>query len=100
MRNKTESLVDENLEAGPERKDVMKECLRSLVFTMVRLISKLPLDNYNMIKYFLSAILDSTKNLKNQLKYIIKIPSIMEFLESVLDDSGKSSYKFDFNNQS
>ena len=77
----------------------MKECLKALIFTLVRLISKLPMDNYSMIKYFLSAILDSTKNLKNQLKYIIKIPSIMKFLQSVLDDSDENENKFELSNQ-
>ena len=92
-------MVDDNVIVGDEDSTtVVKECLKALIFTLVRLISKLPLDNYNMIKYFLSAILDSTKNLKNQLKYIIKIPSIMKFLQSVLDESDHCEFKFEFNN--
>ena len=49
-----------------------------------------------MFKYFLTAILDCTKNLKDHLKYIIKIGKIMEFLKSVLEESEENNTKYEF----
>ena len=69
------------LEGENDDNTVIKECLKALIFTLVRLTGKLPQDNFAMFKYFLTAILDCTKNLKNHLKYIIKINKIMDFLK-------------------
>jgi hypothetical protein len=38
-----------------------------------------------MFKYFLTAILSCTQNLKYQLVYLVKIDSLLEFLTQVLD---------------
>ena len=54
-----------------------------------------------MYKYFLLAILDCTRNLKNHLKYLIKIQGILEFLRKVLSQQ-KTDFKFvvkEFNDQ-
>ena len=69
---------------------VIKECLKALIFTLVRLTGKVETDKFAMFKYFLTAILDCTKNLKSHLKYIIKINKIMDFLKEVL----QTNYKF------
>lgn len=75
---------------------VVKECLKALIFTLVRLTAQLPMDNFAMFKYFLIAVLDCTKNLKDHLKYIIKISKIMEFLKSVLEENEENSAKYEF----
>ena len=74
------------LEGETDENSVIKECLKALIFTLVRLTGKLPTENFAMFKYFLTAILDITKNLKNHLKYIIKINKIMDFLKKVLQE--------------
>lgn len=47
-----------------------------------------------MYKYFLVAILDCTRNLKNHLKYLIKIKKIFEFLRKVLSQK-KEQFSFE-----
>ena len=63
----------------------IKECLKALIFTLVRLTVQIDTKNFAMFKYFLLAILDCTKNLKHHLKYIIKIKKILNFLKEVLE---------------
>ena len=75
---------------------VVKECLKALIFTLVRLTALLPIDNFAMFKYFLTAILDCTKNLKDHLKYIIRIGKVIDFLKSVLDEDSETSAKYEF----
>ena len=74
------------LEGEADDNTAVKECLKALIFTLVRLTgsSQLPVDNFAMFKYFLTAILACTKNLRSHLKYIIKINKIMDFLKQVL----------------
>ena len=73
-------------EDGPDDNFVIKECLKALIFTLVRLTGKLPDNNFAMFKYFLTAILGVTKDLRGHLKYIIKIDKIMDFLKKVLQE--------------
>lgn len=61
---------------------------------MVRLTQQLDETNFMMYKYFLLAILDCTRNLKNHLKYLIKIKKILEFLRKVLQQK-KSEFEFE-----
>ena len=84
-----------------EFKSKIEECIKALIYTMVRLTQQLDEENFIMYKYFLLAILDCTRNLKNHLKYLIKIQGILEFLRKVLSQQ-KTDFKFvvkEFNDQ-
>ena len=45
--------------------DMIDHCLKALLFSLIQLISLLDETKFHMFKYFLTAILDCTKNLKN-----------------------------------
>ena len=45
--------------------EMIDHCLKALLFSLIQLIQLLEQDNFPMFKYLLTAILDSTKNLKN-----------------------------------
>ena len=51
---------------------------------MVRLTVQLDTNNFSLYKYFLLAILETTRNLKTHLKYLIRIRQILDFLVGVL----------------
>jgi hypothetical protein len=54
--------------AGTTEKDIsemIEHCLKALIFSLIKLISLLDVTKFTMFKYFLSSILDCTKNLKN-----------------------------------
>lgn len=62
----------------------IQECLSALIYTMVRLTVQLDTNNFSLYKYFLLAILETTRNLKTHLKYLIRIRQILDFLVGVL----------------
>ena len=63
---------------------MIQECLKALIYSVVRLTVQLDETNFVMYKYFLLALLDCTRNLRNHLKYLIKIKKILDFLRKVL----------------
>ena len=73
-----------NLNSDKEYNKQVQECLKALIYTMVRLVVQLDKENFSMYKYFLLAILDCTRNLKSHLKYLIKVKKILDFLQDVL----------------
>lgn len=62
----------------------VQECLNALIYTMVRLTVQLDTNNFSLYKYFLLAILETTRNLKTHLKYLIRMKKILDFLVVVL----------------
>ena len=50
---------------------MIDQCLKALLFSMIKLIGLLDDTKFTMFKYFLTALLDCTKNLKNVTKIII-----------------------------
>ena len=87
-----------SLNAEKDYNQKVQESLKALIYTMVRLTSQLEQSNFMMYKYFLLAILETTKNLKYHLKYLIKIKKILEFLRQVLQQK-KSDFVFDNQDQ-
>jgi len=70
--------------------DMIDHCLKALLFTLIKLINQLKKERFPEFKYFLTAILDATKNLKKNLIYLIKIDHLLDFLMEVL----KEDYEF------
>jgi len=54
-----------------ENSAIIEESLKALIFSVIRLISLLDESNFAMFKYFLTAILDCTVNLRSHLSYLI-----------------------------
>ena len=73
--------------------NIIQECLKALIYTVLRLIVQLDETNFMLFKYFLLALLDCTRNLKQHLKYLIKIKKILDFLRGVLQQD-HTEFKF------
>jgi hypothetical protein len=67
-----------------DKSEMIDCCLKALLFSLIKIIGLLDTNNFSMFKYFLIAILDCSKNLKNHLIYLIKIENLIEFLKRVL----------------
>ena len=61
------SLASPDKAAATEKdiSDMIDHCLKALLFSMIKLIGLLDETKFTMFKYFLTALLDCTKNLKN-----------------------------------
>jgi hypothetical protein len=64
---------------------MVDECLRALVYTLNKLTTKLDQQNFMILKYFLAAILECTKNLQQNLQHLAS-PELLAFLRHVLQD--------------
>jgi hypothetical protein len=73
-------------EENDSHDEKIKKCLDALIFTLLRLTSQLDDKNFTMFKYFLLAILDTTRNLKSRLKYLIKLNELLAYLQRVLSE--------------
>ena len=67
-----------------DKSEMIDCCLKALLFSLIKIIGLLDMNDFSMFKYFLIAILDCSKNLKNHLIYLIKIENLIEFLKRVL----------------
>ena len=76
--------ADEEVEVEKDDAQVIEESLKALIFSLIRLISLLDEKNFALFKYFLTAILECTANLRSHLNYLIQIDSLMKFLRRVL----------------
>lgn len=74
------------LDAEKDKSERIDCCLKALLFSLIKIIGLLDVNNFSMFKYFLIAILDCSKNLKNHLIYLIKIDYLIEFLKRVLTE--------------
>lgn len=73
-----------NVDMKKDKSEMIDCCLKALLFSLIKIIGLLDTSNFSMFKYFLIAILDCSKNLKNHLIYLIKIENLIEFLKRVL----------------
>ena len=69
--NVNEDADDKSNEPIEDDNAVVEECLRALIFSLIRLTGLLDASNFAMFKYFLTAILDVTRNLRSYLNYLI-----------------------------
>eukprot|EP00347_Sterkiella_histriomuscorum_P023636 403333912 len=90
-----------NVGGSANEKDISEmidHCLKALLFCLIQLIQTMDDTQYPMFKYFLSAILETTKNLKNHLIILIKIDHLLDFLSLVLAKDFEFNMK-DFDDQ-
>jgi len=73
-----------NIDLEKDKSEMIDCCLKALLFSLIKIIGLLDMNDFSMFKYFLIAILDCSKNLKNHLIYLIKIENLIEFLKRVL----------------
>lgn len=93
-KNAVETSVGNNMTQDKEYNKKIEECLKALIYTLVRLTHQLDERNFIMYKYFLISILECTRNLQSHLKYLIKIKKIFEFLRKVLSQR-QEDFAFD-----
>mgnify|MGYP001032682508 CR=1 FL=1 len=81
------------MELEKDKGEMMDCCLKALLFSLIKIIGLLDTTNFSMFKYFLTAILDCSSNLKHHLIYLIKIENLIEFLKKVLTTDFKFNMK-------
>ena len=65
-----------------------------MVYTLVNLTAALNEKNFMMYKYFLTGILECTRNMQGYLNYLTNIKELINFLRDVLK---KDDFKFENN---
>ena len=57
------ALVSRSKEVSKEDEERVKECIKALIYTLIKLTAQLEEENFMIFKYFLAGILECTKNM-------------------------------------
>jgi hypothetical protein len=82
-----------NMDGEKDKAEKIDCCLKAMLFSLIKLIGLLDVTNFAMFKYFLLAVLECSKSLKNHLIYLIKIDYLIEFLKRILTEDFKFGLK-------
>mmetsp|Transcript_16496 Transcript_16496/g.25479 ORF Transcript_16496/g.25479 Transcript_16496/m.25479 type:complete len:219 (-) Transcript_16496:7093-7749(-) len=66
------------------RGDRIKSCLRTLLFTMIKLMEQVDFANFDTLNYMLEALLRCSRQLKQYTFYLIKVDPLINFLAGIM----------------